>query len=258
MFLPTFRLAATALAASLALGTAEAAPTLYFSGSGGEVGTVDAATGTWTLIGNAGFALTDIAFSPTGELFGISFNQLFRINTNNGTATLVGNLGTTLNSLVFGSDGTLYAANSNLYTINTSTGWASLVGSLGGFSSAGDLAFSGGQLYLSDASNRLVRVDTSTGAGSFVGNIGWGSVFGLASPDNATLYGMSGTNIITVDTSTGAGTLAASFVGSPRFSVWGTAFFTEAGAELPEPASLGLVAMGLVGAAWMRRRQRAR
>ena len=37
-----------------------------------------------------GAALTDIAFAPNGNLYGISFNNLYSINTSTGAATLIG------------------------------------------------------------------------------------------------------------------------------------------------------------------------
>ena len=123
---------------------------IWIDDSNGEIGKVDTTTGAVTLVGNSGVSsLTDIAFDPSGNLWGISFNRFYSINTSTGAATLVGNLGgNTFNSLVFDKNGTAYTATNTsgaLYQINTGTGAASLVGSLGGPYSAGDLAFHGGR-----------------------------------------------------------------------------------------------------------------
>ena len=153
---------------------AHAAPTLWVSTGGAQLATVDVATGTTSLIGSTGIALTDIAFSPTGDLYGISFSSLYTVNSSTGATTLVGGLGSvsgTANALVFGSDGTLYMAGSSLYSVNTLTGAASAIGSIG-FQSGGDLAFIGGDLYMASNGNQLIGVDTATGAGTSIGNCG--------------------------------------------------------------------------------------
>ncbi len=68
-------------------------PILTVSTGGGQLANVDVATGTTTVLGNTGVVLTDIAFSPTGDLFGISFNDLYKVNPTTGATTLVGSLG---------------------------------------------------------------------------------------------------------------------------------------------------------------------
>lgn len=72
--------------------TALAAPVLWVNDTGGNIGTVDVATGTVTVIGNTHQTLVDIAFDPDGNLYGITFTQLFQINKTTAAATLVGNL----------------------------------------------------------------------------------------------------------------------------------------------------------------------
>jgi len=127
------------------------------------------------------------------------------------------------------------------------------VGPVGGigFSSAGDLAFNGGNLYLSSTSNQLIRVDTTTGVGTAVGLLGFSSVFGLATGDNGVLYGVSGTQIFSIDTTTGAGMFVRNYSGNGLGNAFGTAFFAEAGAVIPEPATLavfgGIAVAGLFG-----------
>lgn len=116
------------LLSSLLGGVASASPILWVGDSDGTLGTVDVASGTATVVGEMPVTMTDIAFDPSGNLWGISFNQLYRIDKTTAGVALVGNLGISANSLVFGADGTLYAANTNLYTLNTTTGAASLVG----------------------------------------------------------------------------------------------------------------------------------
>ena len=252
-------------AAALAACTgALAAPILWISDGGGRLGTVDVATGTSSLVGNMGRAMFDIAFDSVGNLWGIDGgNQLFSINSSTAAATLVGATGTGfINSLVFGPGGTLYAAGTNLYSLNTSTGVGTQIGAAGnGYSSSGDLAFVGGNLYLASdttANDSLWDIDEITGQGVNIGAIGANAVFGLATPDNITLYGLSGTTVLTINTGTGAGTaVVASYSGGGMTGAFGTAFFTEAGAPIPEPSALSLVALALLGLGWASKRQKS-
>ena len=252
-------LATVFVVALLGVSNVSAAPILWIDDSSGSIGTVDVATGAATFIGNSGVILTDIAFDPLGNLWGVSFTNLYKINKTTGAATLVGSLGATngANALVFASDGTLYAAATNstdLYTVNTSTGAATSLGSTG-FSSAGDLAFNGGALYMSSTGADLIRISLPSAAGTLVGPLGFTSVFGLATADNSILYGVSGTQVFSVNTTTGAGTLVTDYAGGPLGSANGTAFVTEAGATVPEPSTMLLLSVALVGIAAGRRRR---
>lgn len=264
---PISKLVKVALASSVVASTfcvsAQAAPILYIDDTAGNIGTVDVATGAAHVIGNTGHTLTDIAFDPSGNLYGISFSQLFRIDKSTAAATLVGNLGTSLNSLVFGSDGTLYGANNGLYKINTATGAATAISSGAGgysYSSSGDLAFIGGQLFLSSGpGDNLVNIDTATGKGTLVGTIGYSSVFGLATDDNVNLYGLSGTRVLRIDPLTGQGTSLVDYAGQGLQDANGTAFIEEAQGptppvNVPEPATALLFGLGSIGMLFNRRR----
>jgi hypothetical protein len=80
-----------------------------------------------------------------------------------------------------------------------------------------------------------------------VGNIGVANVFGLATPDNVTLYGVAGTNVYTIDPTTGAGVLDASYAGQGLTTANGESFITEATgpSPTPEPSTLLSLAAGL-------------
>lgn len=236
---------------------AHAAPTLWVSTGGAGLATVDVATGATSFIGNTSTALTDIAFSPSGELYGISFSSLYKVNSSTGATTLVGSLGSvvgTANALVFGSDGTLYMAGSSLYTVNTLTGAASTIGSIG-YQSGGDLAFIGSELYMASSGNQLIDVDTTSGVGALIGNLGVGSMFGLATPDNVNLYGVADQSVYLVNTGSGAATLQSTFVPTLSGGAFGLAFATESGGgNVPEPGTLALASLALLGTAAGRRR----
>jgi hypothetical protein len=251
---------ALALLVTAAVSTATAGPIMFVHDSSGNLGRVDVATGTTSLIGNMGAVMTDIAFDPTGNLYGITFTGLYSINALTGASAFIGGLGLNgANALVFSSTGTLYAAannNGNLYTVNTGTGAASFAQSTG-FASGGDLAFNGGNLYLASTTNSLVRI-TLGGPSTLVGAFGVGSVFGLATGDNGTMYGVAGTTVYTIDTTTGAATNGVSFAGQGLGLAFGQSFYTEAGAPdpVPEPGTMLLVGGGLAAMLRKRRRQR--
>jgi hypothetical protein len=250
---------------TISLGTGSSSPStgagpfLTIDDTAGAIGTVDVSTGKVQIIGEAGVVLSDIAYDSLGDLFGIDGSHLYSINTGTGLATLIGptNLPNDpgLTALTFGSNGTLYATSAstqNLYTLDPKTGAATLVGNVG-FTSAGDLAFNGGDLFETASTaarnSELIRIHLSTpttiGSVTDVGSTGFPSVFGLATGGNGVLYGVSGTQVFSINTSTGAGTLVTNYGGQGLAAAFGTAFVTEAGA--PQPGTFTQTAGLLAG-----------
>jgi len=189
-------------------------PVFYVVDDTNHLARLDLTARTVQVIGDTQTFLNDLAFAPNGDLYGISGDQLYRVDPLTAQATAVGALGTTdATSLEFNSGGTLYTANNALYAINPATGHATLLGSGGNiqYKSSGDLVFLGSQLFLTSifntASNALVRLNPASGVATLVGTIGFPDVFGLSTNDQVTLYGFSGTKVLKIDPGSGEGTL---------------------------------------------------
>jgi hypothetical protein len=256
---------------------AHADPIIWVDDSVGNIGKVDVPTGAVTFVGNAGVVLTDIAFDPKGNLYGIDFGNLYSISTTTGAATKIASLSGALaggaNALVFG---TLFSAgftSTHLFSINPATGATTDLGNVGGFS-AGDLAFANGHLYLTDFASGppsgpsdLIRIDlnpnNTVATFADVGPIGFSNVFGLASPDNVSLIGVAGTQVLSINPATGAGTVVSNYAGQGLFDANGSAFITESGFQppppaegVPEPGTLALFGLGVLSLAVLRRRRK--
>jgi hypothetical protein len=247
-----------AVAFALGGGALRAEPTLWINAFGATLGRVDVATGAVAIVGSTGVTLTDIAFAPNGDLYGLTFTDLYRVDPLTAAVTLVGPHGIPSgNALVFGGGGVLYAAgdlSTSLYSINPNTGASTVLGDIGA-ASAGDLAFVNGDLYLSSNMNNLIKIQLApTVAATNVGNLGIEFVYGLATPDNGTLYAVSIQQIYSVNLATAATTLVTSYAGGGLDTAFGSSFVTEA---VPEPACPALAASAIVAVLAGARRRRS-
>jgi|SRR5690554_1312344 len=172
------------------------------TGSGGNLYTINPATGAMTLIGNAGLTvnLNGLAYDhTTGNLYAVSGSDLYTLNTTTGAATLVGALGSsTFINLACSPDGELYSVNitnDNLYKVDKITGTATLIGPIGFDASyAQDMEFNleDGSLYMAaynidnnDGTGELRLVNTTDGSTIFLGEFQYGAeICGFGIPYN--------------------------------------------------------------------------
>jgi hypothetical protein len=188
---------------------------------------IDPVTFTVTKVGNfnAGDQMTDVAVTPAGVVYGVSFTTFYAINKTTGAATMIASVGGNgNNSLTFLPNGQLLAADSNgdLKTINPSTGAVTYVGSYGGnLGSSGDLvAVASGQMFGTApgaSSDLLIKVNTTTGVSTVVGPTGKSSVWGLAYAGSRVIGFTTSGELLKIDPLTGASTVLA----STNISFWG-------------------------------------
>jgi hypothetical protein len=208
----------------LRLGASPVFPTFasrLLSTTAPEIGSVDPTTGAFSPLADTSTAYTDIASSPSGDLFGVSSDSLYQVDPATGGSSRVGSLGTfvNMNSLAFTPSNNLYAAGgSGFYSINTATGAASLVANIPGFNSSGDLLYD-------DASGRFFATSNSAakdslysiglnGDATLIGNVGFDNVWGLAIA-NGTLYGYTSNRLqIIINPTTGVGTFDRAVTGT--------------------------------------------
>lgn len=170
------------------------------------------------LVGSFAAEITDLARSPDGRLFGVTFRSLALIDQRTGRATIVGSLGVdNVNGLAWGG-GELLASSTDglLYRVDPTTGHATTIGPFGsGITSSGDLCFGpGGALYMTapessgpGAVDRLVRIDVRTGAGAVVGSTGLSRIYGLAWAAGS-LVGLTESGVVArIDPDSGAATV---------------------------------------------------
>jgi hypothetical protein len=97
-----------------------------------EVRAVDASTGSSTFHSSSILQLTDIALSTTNDLFGVTYDQLYKLNPGNNTHEIKGNLGVTgMTGLGFDNKNNLFGIAGRSRTPNEQ---GQLVGDLGFYS----------------------------------------------------------------------------------------------------------------------------
>ncbi|MDI1315173.1 putative Ig domain-containing protein, partial [Prosthecobacter sp.] len=227
---------------------------LYVStgnGSTGYLETYDVSTGAKKLVGqtrdSSSHYLTDLAWSPSGILYGIDFNNIYQINPTTGAVTRLGSFSTSnsFNGLVFDSAGTPYmssVSNGDIYTFNisslstnsnTSTSIAftapATVPNGQALNSAGDLAWIGNELYYTTAGSGftafyLYKVPEGGNAAQLVGQVkntggsAIADVFGLSTDGYGTLFAQAGNALYTLDKTTGVATTITSSMASSAIS----------------------------------------
>ncbi len=143
---------------------------------------IDLSTCNATLIGYTDTVLCDIALCSDQKLYGTDLNFLYQIDTSDAGLTAIGQLNLIAlgNSLVCDSAGNLLsvAMDDNLYQINRLTGQYSSLGGIG-YSSAGDLTFFEGNLYLSATDNKLIKIDLPSVTTQEIGIMNASSIFGI-------------------------------------------------------------------------------
>ena len=246
-------------------------------GFGGSVYSINETTGAGTLLGSSGFGATNsMARDSAGTLYSATNSSLITINPVTGAGTLASTLsgfgaeGLSIRGLAFSSTNVLYAVNNGgspgdidtndlLYTINASTGAMTLIGTMA-FAGVQSLAFSSGStLYGFDAGGGgLITIDPLTAAATDVNPAIGGSgndIQTIAFSPGGTLYG-GRDNLFTIDLTTGASTLVGGGSGGTFVDVRGMEFLAAAApVPVPEPGTLALLGIGIVGLGFCRRKR---
>jgi len=217
--------------------------------------------------------LTSDTRAGSERIFGvrIASNELYQFNTLTGAA----GPGVALNSpdkmvsIAFDPVGGKLYGNTSvgfgapfdaLYEIDPGTGNSTFIGRIG-YDNVYALGFDqGGKLFgVSDTTDDLISIDLGTGNGNFIADLGVGFAFDIASrpEDNKMFLADSGTfSLYTVDTSSGALSLVGGYGSFPN--VVGLAFLPST--VVPETSTYvaaGMLALGIAGTSFARRRQQA-
>jgi len=209
---------------------------------------VDTTSGAAQQVSVTPCAMTDLAMTADGVLFGVDYSSLYRIDVLSGAATAIARLIGSVNALTAAPDGLLYYTGSSgqVYAVDPASGVSHAVGNMG-FPSAGDLEFDpAGNLFMSAISGELRMLPAGGGAMKVIGQMGYSDVYGLSFQDGV-LFGItSGGKLLTINPQSGATQLLAS-TQIPAFGA--TTFFAD---PLPEPGTIVLMGLG-AGALLMQR-----
>lgn len=160
-------IAALALLCACGAAVAEIEPLMWVCDTNLNLYTLNCSTGETTWMGMTNLLLTDIAFDPSGRLFGTDALRLYEIDPEDASLAQIGETRLNwANGLVSDPAGTLWIADATtLWTIDPATGELTKKSYLGDYASAGDLAFDaeGTTLYLTTQGNEVVSFTIADG-----------------------------------------------------------------------------------------------
>ncbi len=190
---------------------------IFFSDSSNTLYKVNPASSTLDAveIGTMPVFMSDLALSATGQLYGISYGAIYKIDKTTAATTLVTNHNLPgANAFFIAPDGTAYTASfigGGIYKINLSTGQAvKLPQSSVNYRSAGDITMLNGELVIATSDEKFVRVDPQTGA--TLGSVSHGiyNLFGITTVGNK-MYGVASGSLYELDAVTGASGRVAAY-----------------------------------------------
>ncbi len=194
-------------------------------------------------------SITDIAITKTGEIYGCSYDVLYRVDARTAALTPIGDLRAAgflgfngFNALSFvpddsGNETLIGAANDGTYyRVDEATAAVTRLGEYSGrLRSSGDIVgvARGGTFatVLGPTSDALVRIDAASGTATPIGTgTGFSDIWGLGY-FRQKLYGFTASGqIVVIDVNTGVGQLANTTAGTDTF--WGAGVTTIAPVDL--------------------------
>lgn len=195
----------------------------------GRLATLELATGRVEIVGRMAEVMTDIAFSPDGRLYGVSFTGFYEIDPQTAEIELLMRHGVSCgNALAVDSLGLAYVMGCNggtLTRLDPVAGEGAVISNVG-FASSGDLAFVDGQLMLAatgPGGDRLVAIDAKSGEAREVGRFGVGAVYGMVADGAGRVFAGAGDAAYQVDVATGRLTEISRFGGQGLGQTYGWA-----------------------------------
>ena len=189
----------------------------YVSDSAGNIGRLDTDSRQVSDVIATGTVFTDIALNDDGELYGSTFDALYKIDPNTGSTEKIGHFCQSgINGLGFTNTGDLYASSfqGGVFSVNQETGLATIIPGTEGFKSGGDIAFDeGNNRFFGVNSHGEVYSIGLDGSLDLIGDTHFERVWGLYMEDGNLYAQTDGKQQLLIDQNNGSATLLGEIEG---------------------------------------------
>ncbi len=216
---------------------------IWIGDDNGDLFWINHQTGLETFVGNMGRSMTDITWTPAGKLYGVDWieNKIWLIDPATAQVTFVAAIPgyDFSNALTSDANGNLYLASRLAFSGNTfhiikfnlASSVVTVVANLTptNLSSAGDLAFHNGTLYLACNGNILASIDPTNGSvnSSYIlGLPGGANIYGIVVKADGTIYLSDINKLYSLNITTMQASLYYSCTTAGLF-IWGMANFND-------------------------------